>query len=509
MSAVKDRLVNVPVGSADVINTVKNIPRTPREAGLIQVKLKRKLKYKNYHRHEYIDPEKIFKALENLRRSGHPYYQFYDDYNVYKKRCNLELQNRDPMSETFQPQRKTKVQYVGDKEIERITDVIINNEEELINETDQNVSDAYSDDEEEYVKYDPVRKFQFDHNISTCLTNKFPEMLIDDDGEEIDKDDDFSFAPGEGKTPKNILTDEDWDIKAWPCLHPDGKYGLHHKRKVRLTDQKYLVQRIRNKDRRFEENPGYVFAATSYIEKKRLQRNANISFSRGRKTKNDEGNTMYTLNDPYTVFDNVKNTPKYWQKYKYEMIAKLENLGPFQWFFTLSCADMKWEENFSSLLTERDLTIEYEVLPDGSTKTTVKKDGWENPMNLDEYLKNEEDTSLHEMIRKNVLNATRNFQNRVDAFIKEIIFGENNPMKIKNLSYKVEFQGRGAGHIHGVLWVNMSKFEKRPARQEDEYQYLTEIIRNLRDNKAVNLGEMEDLAIFVELKLDDHEIKRK
>ena len=28
MSAVKDKLVNVPVGASDVINTVKHIPRT-------------------------------------------------------------------------------------------------------------------------------------------------------------------------------------------------------------------------------------------------------------------------------------------------------------------------------------------------------------------------------------------------------------------------------------------------------------------------------------------------
>ena len=131
-------------------------------------------------------------------------------------------------------------------------------------------------EENHYIKHDPIRKFQFDHNISTCLTNKFPELLANDDGEEIIEAEDFSFAPGEGKTPCNILMDRDWDIKAWPSLHPDGKFGLHHKRKVRITDQNYFVQRIRNSDRRFEENPGYVFAAASYVEKKRLQNNANV-----------------------------------------------------------------------------------------------------------------------------------------------------------------------------------------------------------------------------------------
>ena len=120
MSAVKDRLVNVPVADSDVINTIKNIPRTPREAGLIQVKLKRKLEYKNYHKHEYIDPHKIFKTLENLRKSGHPYYQFYDDYNTYKKRCRTESLGFPLKQRTLQ---KMVVHYKDDSDTEKITDL--------------------------------------------------------------------------------------------------------------------------------------------------------------------------------------------------------------------------------------------------------------------------------------------------------------------------------------------------------------------------------------------------
>ena len=102
-------------------------------------------------------------------------------------------------------------------------------------------------DEEEYVRRDPVRKFQFDHNVTTCLTNKFPDMLVNEEGEEIQENCEFSFAPGEGKVPSNIFLDKDWDIKAWPALHPDRRYALNHERKINLTDQKYFTQRIRNK----------------------------------------------------------------------------------------------------------------------------------------------------------------------------------------------------------------------------------------------------------------------
>ena len=67
-------------------------------------------------------------------------------------------------------------------------------------------------EEEQYITRDPVRKFQFDHNISTCLTNRYPDMLVDINGDDILDENDLSFAPGEGKIPSNILMEKDWDI---------------------------------------------------------------------------------------------------------------------------------------------------------------------------------------------------------------------------------------------------------------------------------------------------------
>ena len=71
---------------------------------------------------------------------------------------------------------------------------------------------------------------------------------------------------------------------------------------------------------------------------------------RGQKSTSAEGTTQYQLEDAFTTFDGIKNTPKYWQKVKYDMIAKLENLGPFHLFFTLSCGDTRYDENFSPIL---------------------------------------------------------------------------------------------------------------------------------------------------------------
>ena len=94
-----------------------------------------------------------------------------------------------------------------------------------------------------------------------------------------------------------------------------------------------------NTDKKFSETAAYVFAAFAYVEKKQLERNVNISFMRGQQKKETSGKRV--LEDPYSVLENSPGTPRYWQKKKYELIAKLENLGPFQLFFTLSCADKR------------------------------------------------------------------------------------------------------------------------------------------------------------------------
>ena len=162
MAACKDRLINIPIGTDDVLNTLQKLPRTPKEAGLLEVKLKRKLDYKNTHKQAYIDPKKMYKALEFLKNTGHPDYQFYDDYQAYKKRCF-----------------HAKLQFVNDNTIELIVekDEFINNlKDEQIKENNEDDSD----EEEEYINKDVIRKFQFDYDKSVCLVDKFPEAAAPD-----------------------------------------------------------------------------------------------------------------------------------------------------------------------------------------------------------------------------------------------------------------------------------------------------------------------------------------
>ena len=85
-AAGKGRMVSVPVGAQDVMNTMKQLPRLPEEAGLIPVKLKRKKQYQGHEKSELARPEKLFKVLKELKEMNHPYYQCYDTEAQYEAR---------------------------------------------------------------------------------------------------------------------------------------------------------------------------------------------------------------------------------------------------------------------------------------------------------------------------------------------------------------------------------------------------------------------------------------
>ena len=89
-TALSDKVINVPINDQDIIETVDRLPKTPKEARLVGVSLKRKLEYKNPHKRQLVDPRKIMEMLKLLKESGNPYYQFYNDLHDFKERCRKE-----------------------------------------------------------------------------------------------------------------------------------------------------------------------------------------------------------------------------------------------------------------------------------------------------------------------------------------------------------------------------------------------------------------------------------
>ena len=459
MRKVTGRSVNIPLMTDEILKQINDLksplprdPGLPEKSGIICVQLKRKLEYKNHHVRAWVRQDKLLQAVQILKEKGHPAYQ-------------------------------------------DVPNIPVNNRFEVLQDTEmsQDEDEVSEEEQEDEINHDPIRRNQFDLGGATTMTDVFPEtsVVIEKPHQKKTKrrksknkdEDDIQIAPGEGKIPTDLMRDENFDVKAFAHLYSDGKNGLDHPdRKKKLSAQKLILAKLRHISGQFGSDPLFLFAMHYYIERLNLERNINLSWQRGKII----DDTIENLHDVFSIFDNVKGSGRYWLQQRYQVLAKLEQLGPFHLFFTLSCADKRWDENFVSILRQKGLKITYESTPPKSEQKTeeydyeayniyVQEEGQEKVL-LKDYMGDVD----HELIRKNVLAITMNFDRRVQAFMKNIVMGDNNPTKTQYYHYRVEFQLRGAGHIHGVLWVDVEELGEK-------YNGLKEIM-----NKLKNLIKLDD-----------------
>ena len=137
------------------------------------------------------------------------------------------------------------------------------------------------------------------------------------------------------------------------------KFGKDAIRAARLTLVNYINARLFHKDGHFANNNDWLYYMMNLYEEQQIQRNISFSFTRGFEQQSPDGSHVFTLNDPRMALDRMKGTPKYMQHCQNEFYAKLDNLGQFMIFFTLSCADRQWDENFYIILTGKKITYEH------------------------------------------------------------------------------------------------------------------------------------------------------
>ena len=90
--------------------------------------------------------------------------------------------------------------------------------------------------------------------------------------------------------------------------------------------------------------------------------------------------------------------------------------------------------------------------------------------------------SLHTLFSKNIFMLTRMFDSRAQSFIKHILMGHDKTgLKVRNYCYRIEFQGRGMPHIHGVLWLDRESISKYLI-DPDGYEFNAETIPEFIDS---------------------------
>merc|ERR1712020_73493 len=174
-----------------------------------------------------------------------------DDYDAYKAR--LKIKNERSLLLLKGDDLEEDVGTMSSSDMLEVEDM-------AVGEPDDEGEDEMEiavEQEEEDIQNDPVRRQHFNYNEYSALVNGHPDIFLDSEGNQVAN---LDFAPGEGKRPTRALDMKDWVVKGWPTLLPDGKFGLNHKRSVKLTRQNFFHQRILNVDDRFRKTSGFIFS---------------------------------------------------------------------------------------------------------------------------------------------------------------------------------------------------------------------------------------------------------
>ena len=188
---------------------------------------------------------------------------------------------------------------------------------------------------------------------------------------------------------------------------------------------KYFNQHLLNYTQIFDPDPDHIFFPLSVTQKLKLQSQINIAMKKvcgghltaGMLSQNlSETVKSFIANDEaYHFMNKIKDTPAYWKKFLFNVLAMEKQLGLPAFSMTLSCSDLQCNELISVIAKLNRKNLEEDDI---------------NKMDFfDQY----------HYLNLNPVVLTQHFQYRVELFFKVIIV-DGLPGKVKYHSISVEFQ---------------------------------------------------------------------
>ena len=466
---VRGPIVNVP---ANIEHTIDTLPRPIHDAQIISVKLKRKLVYKSFCEFQLVDVTKLQLCLAILKDMNPLYKDITIGTDDIANEENAGLVAMTEKQRQACYDTSTDEYYAEQLCYDASTDDYDGNSDQsssLHNNSNITKSICANDLENVQILNDNISVEEINpdnHNtgnndeltgvgLDTCLQ---PVDLRD---EALANYDDmiYNVAPGENQKPVSVFREDNGEAMAFPVQFPTGQNTLKSERQVKLSPSKYFNARLLNVDTRFASDTQYIFFAQYLTELSQMTSSISIAMRQGgAKTRDgrkvtadmladkDQLRTIVNSDQGFRFMQSLRGSPQYWKQTMNELFAMLRQLSLPTFFATFSCAELsRWPEVIEAIIEQEGKTIDFESLT------------WQEKCAI---------------IRKNPVTAVRMFDHRVKAFIKDIICGPSNPIgEVVDYFYRVEFQQRGAPHIHCLFWI-----KDAPAFDKDSDQTVTSFI---------------------------------
>jgi ATP-dependent DNA helicase PIF1 len=230
------------------------------------------------------------------------------------------------------------------------------------------------------------------------------------------------------------IFDTDLDLKAFPELYPTGENGMRDAhRVVRIGSSDFIKSRLLNKDPKFRLNVNYLFHCFQQ------QEISHMCHSVGHMLRCVTGNNLSakafydrlvnrdgeTQSQMFSLMANMRGSKEYFAKLGMDVKWMIRRLGPPTVFLT--CSTAEW---FS------DSFIQY-------LRT------------INSSISNIEKMTPSELCAMDPVNVSIHFKKKWDAIFNKLIRAKENPIfgKVQDFFWRIEYQSRGAPHVHCILWI--------------------------------------------------------
>ncbi|XP_026084957.1 uncharacterized protein LOC113060278 [Carassius auratus] len=380
---------------SEVEKTVNCLPRPNSESQLLQVKLKRHIKFRGYQHFHTVNMHNVLAALTKLKAMHSEY--------------------RDILISDA-----TTFEFLADDEL---------------NATEEKQEVVVSEQDEQHVSTEEKDELRPGLTLDTCMQPLDIGQDLLSYGEGI-----FSIAPAQGKKPVGFFKVPKLEAMAFPVQFPTGQNTIDEARQVALSPSMYFNARLFCVDTRFAKDQSYLFFAQFVTETHMARNSMSIQLRKGKPVTKDgrrisnkllqddlEVERLVHSRDATRFMQPLRGTPSYWEKTLRDLQAMIRQLGNPTFFCTFSAAEMRWPEVITAIKAQQGEEVVFSEL-DWTTKC--------------------------EILRSNPVTVMRMFEKRVDALMNHLLLSPAQPIgEVEDYFYRVEFQARGSPHIHLLAWV--------------------------------------------------------
>ena len=346
--AVHGAVVCVP---SEVEATVNCLPTSRHEAQLLQVKLKRHIKYKGYQHFYTVNMRNVLAGLLKLKEI----HSEYKDVSI----------NEDATFESLMDDQPSEmVPEDPDTEEENAASIMQNDQMEP-----QQPSAGGSDEQPQ-----PTEAEKDDLRPGLALDSCMQPSDIAQDilsyGQGI-----FSIAPAQGNKPVGFFSTPKLEANAFPVQFPTGRNTLCEARGVKVSPSIYFNVRLFSADTRFAVDQSYLFFAQFATEthiatnsmsiqmrkSKPITRNGRVVSNRMLQDK-DEVEKLFSNRDATRFMRPLRGTPAYWEKALKDLHAMVRQLGKPTFFLTFSAAEMRWPEVIEAIKAQQGEQVDFSQL---------------------------------------------------------------------------------------------------------------------------------------------------